>query len=360
MNRYWMWQRPLLLILLLCLGLFLAACSEPQAMEVTRVVVETETITEVMAEEVAVEVTRVVEVAGNQIPPALATPAADRPADVPAPQRLIIKEGTLIIETADPEQAVSAATQHVIDVGGYIINQSLFTDDDGHQRASMRLAVPVDQFEASMRHLGNLGRVIREAASGQDVTDQFTDLNARLDNLIVTRDRLRTFLDEATTVADTLRINDELRQIEEEIAIIRGRMDSLRERAAFSTINLTIDPILPTPTPTPSPTPTPLPTPDSWQPGDTARTAGVQLQNTFQSLADFVIYYGITAGPWLLILFMVGLPLRRAYYHVRQEQPAAPAPRTIPPPRPPAETDTADSEADTRPDATTPDKGGDE
>jgi hypothetical protein len=359
MNRYWMWQRPLLLILLLCLGLFLVACAyaAPQVMEAPDVVVDTETITEVVAEEVAVEVTRVVEVASNQIPPALATPAADRPADVPAPRRLIIKEGTLIIETADPEQAVSAATQHVIDVGGYIINQSLFTGDDGYQRASMRLAVPVDQFEASMRHLGDLGRVIREAASGQDVTDQFTDLNARLDNLIVTRDRLRTFLDEATTVADTLRINDELRQIEEDIAVIRGRMDSLRERAAFSTINLTIDPILPTPTPTPSPTPTPLPTPDSWQPGDTARTAGVQLQNTFQSVADFVIYYGITAGPWLLLLFMVGLPLRRAYYNLREPQPVV-SPRSVPPPRPPAATDTTDSGSD--PEAATPDEGGDQ
>jgi hypothetical protein len=354
MNCNWMWKRPLLL--LLSLGLFLAACAraEPQVMEVTRVVVETETITEIVdGQEVAVAVTRIVEVQSGAPP---ATPAADRPSDAPAPPRLLIKDGALIIETADPEQAVAAATQHVVDVGGYIINQSVFTGDDGHRRATMRLAVPVDQFEASMRYLGGLGQAMRETASGQDVTDQFVDLSARLENLIVTRDRLRTFLNEATTVADTLRINDELRQVEEDIAIIQGRMSTLQERAAFSTINLTIDPILPTATPTPSPTPTPLPTPDSWQPGDTARTATVQLQNSFQSVADFLIYYGITAGPWLLILFMVGLPLRRAYYHMREEEPPAKPRRTIPPPRPPAEADTADPE----PAPTPPDEGGDQ
>ncbi|MFO7537630.1 MAG: DUF4349 domain-containing protein, partial [Chloroflexota bacterium] len=138
-------KRPFRLLLLLSVGLFfLAACAsdEPQVIEVDRVVVETETITEtiteiVEAEEVIVEITRIVEVASS------APPAADRPSDAPAPPRLIIKDGTLVVETADPEQAVTAATQHVIDVGGYIINQSVTTGEDGHRRATMRLAVPV-------------------------------------------------------------------------------------------------------------------------------------------------------------------------------------------------------------------------
>lgn len=354
MNCY---QLCLRLLPLLFIAPFLAACGDasPQVMEVTRVVVESETITETIIEERIAEGERVVvEVEVTRL--AADPPTTDLPSDAPAAPRLIIKNGTLVVETADPEQAVASVTQHVLEVGGYIINQSVITGDDGHRRATMRLAVPVDQFEASMRYLGGLGQVMRETASGQDVTDQFTDLNARLENLIVTRDRLRTFLDEATAVADILRINDELRQVEEEIAVIQGRIDSLQERAAFSTINLTIDPILPTPTATPSPTPTPLPTPESWQPGDTARTAGVQLQNSFQSVADFFIYYGIAAGPWLLILFMVGLPLRRAYYQMRADEPALPSPRTIPPPRPPDTTDTADS--DTQAGPTSPDEGG--
>jgi hypothetical protein len=89
-------------------------------------------------------------------------------------------------------------------------------------------------------------------------------------------------------------------------------MNFLADRAAVSTINLTINPWIPTATPTQTPTstptptatpthtPTPLPTPDEWRPGDTAHTALVSLENTSTSTADFLIYNGITCGPWLL------------------------------------------------------------
>jgi hypothetical protein len=168
-----------------------------------------------------------------------------------------------------------------------------------------------------MRQLKSLGEVSDESASGQDVTEEYVDLNSRLGNLEATRDRLRAFLDQATTVEQALEVNEELRQIEEEIAVIQGRLQNLAQRAAYSTIDLTINPIIPTPTATPSPTPTPLPTAISWNPGNTAHVAVVRLQDTAQELADASLYNAIVCGPWLLIALLVGgvawLLLRRSW-----------------------------------------------
>ena len=189
---------------------------------------------------------------------------------------------------------------------GYIINQRVYDDDQGYRYATMRLAVPVICFEEAMKALRQLGAVIDESASGEDVTEEFVDLHSRLANLEATRDRLRSFLDQAENVEQALEVNEELKKIEEEIAIIQGRINFLRDRAAFSTIDLIIQPWIPTPTPSPTPTatPTPLPTPDTWRPGNTAETARVQLQNTAQDVADFTIYNSIVCGPWLLLLLI--------------------------------------------------------
>lgn len=311
-QRYGMVMALLLLVLIACGG-------QPQTaemvVEVTRVVTE---MVETQGE--SVEVTRVVveTVTESVIVEAAPAPGASvaQPAATPvvstgqAQQRLIIKDGRMVITVANTEQAVNEATQLAVDLGGYIISQRMSDDDQGYKYATMRLAVPVDQFERALRDLRRLGQVTDESSSGEDVTEEYTDLNARLTNLQATRARLLEFLEQAQTIDEILEVNAELNSVEEEIAIIQGRINFLRDRAAFSTIDLTLNPMLPTPTPTPSPTPTLVPTPQSWQPGDTAQTAVVQLQNTAQNVADFTIYFGILCGPWLLLLLLAWLGAR--------------------------------------------------
>lgn len=274
---------------LVAMLLVLAACStQAETVEVTRLVTETVTV-----EGEAVEVTRVITEA--------VTESADAAVANAQPQaRLIIKNGELAIMVVDTETAVSTATQLIADLGGYIISQQIFDTQFGRSAANLQLAVPVNQFENALNQLRELGQVTNDFAGGQDVTDEYVDLGAKLDNLIATRDRLRTFLDDAETVEEALRVNDQLKQVEEEIAIIQGRRNYLSDRAAFSTIDLSLQPLLPTPTPSP------IPTAESWQPGNTAKVAAVNLQESAQQTADFSIYYGIVCGPWLLLLGLLG------------------------------------------------------
>ena len=279
--KHFYWLAALAAMLML-----LAACgggdlgSPAEVVEVTRVVTETEAV-EVAAGDAAIA-------------------QATRETAVQPQARLIIKNGELAIMVVDTDTAVATATQLTADLGGYIISQQIFDVQTGFSAANMRLAVPVNQFENALNQLRQLGEVTNDFAGGEDVTDEFVDLGSRLDNLLATRDRLRSFLDSAETVEEALRINEELKVVEEEIAIIEGRRNFLSDRAAFSTIDLNLQPILPTPTPSP------IPTPASWQPGNTAQLAMVNLQESAQQTADFSIYYGIVCGPWLLLLAAFG------------------------------------------------------
>jgi len=301
-------------ILVSVLLLLFAACgaSQPQTeevmVEVTRVVSEM-----VVVEGEPVEVTRVVAMDVDTsaalpepgVAAMQATPAPTSAASSQTQQRLIIKDGRMILTVLDTETAVNSATQLTVGLGGYVISQNMFDDDQGFKYATMRVAVPVDQFEFALRELRKLGDVTDESSSGEDVTDEYVDLNSRLTNLQATRQRLLDFLEQAQTIDEILEVNEELKSVEEDIAVIQGRVNFLQDRAAFSTIDLTLNPLLPTPTPSPTPTATPLPTPESWLPGNTAQTAVVELENTAANVADFGIFYGILCGPWLLVLLLV-------------------------------------------------------
>lgn len=135
---------------------------------------------------------------------------------------------------------------------------------------------------------------------GTDVTGEYVDLESKLENLEVTRGRIRTFLEQATKVEELLEVNRQLSEIEGQIAQVQGRINYLGGRAAYSTItvHVHIELVLPTP----SPTATPTPTPEPWRPGETAQEATGRLTDAVQALVDALIYNGIVCGSFLALL----------------------------------------------------------
>lgn len=324
---------PYLWLLTLVLWLLIGCASEPTAISQT-VETRTETVIQTRVVEVGgetiveeVQVTRIVSVeafaTGSPVTNPGSQVANSSPLNQPAPQRLIIKDGRMVLQVLDADAAAQQAINHTIELGGYIISQRVWTGERGYRFARIQAAVPVHQFENALSAFRTLGTVMDESATGQDVTDEYVDLNSHLGNLYATQEQYRVFLGQATNISETLRVYNELVKVETEINAIQGRINYLSDRAAFSTISLNIDPLIPTPTPTPTatptptPTPTPLPTPDTWRPGDTAQTALVQLQNTAQKSADFSIYNSIICGPWLLAAALLFFLVRWIRVRVR-------------------------------------------
>lgn len=326
-------------LLFVGIALVIVACGseEPEVVEreivVTELVIE-EVLVEVEGEAVIVTVEvpveKEVETSGEEVAFNSNAPTSRTSNSWQSP-RLIIKTGDMSVEVENTDAAVGTATDIVLNLGGYIVSQQVYTGDKGFRFATIRMGVPVEQFEVALRSLRGLGVVLEESATGQDVTEEYVDLDSRLGNLLATQERLRSFLEAATNVEEALDVDEELRKIEEELNVIQGRMNYLQDRAAFSTIHLQLNPFIPTPTPTatftptPTPTVTPLPTPQTWRPGDTAQTALVRLQDDVQQTGDTVIYTGIVCGPWVLLLTIVGF-VGLGIYRRRTQREASPAP----------------------------------
>jgi hypothetical protein len=229
--------------------------------------------------------------------------------------RMIIKDGQILLLVENTDLAIDGVTQVIADVGGYIVSSRVWYQDWGaenYKNASITMGVPVDQFERALRRLRGLAlRVEDESATGEDVTDQFVDLQSRLENLEATRDRIRDFLDQATTVEEALTVNEQLSQVEAQIEEIQGRINYLSDRSAYSTLTVTLKPDLPvlTPTPTPTlvPTATPMPTatPEPWLARETVLKAGGTLRSAYRTMTDAFIWIAMVIipvlGPFALI-----------------------------------------------------------
>jgi hypothetical protein len=218
--------------------------------------------------------------------------------------RMIVKNADVRLLVKDTDVAIDRTTQIVGDAGGYIVSSRVWYQDyygNNLKYASITLGVPVDEFERVLTRLRGLAvRVLDETASGDDVTDQYVDLQSQLTNLEATRERIKEFLKDAKTVDEALRVNQELANIEAQIEQIKGRMNYLNDRSAFSTITINLEPEFPVLTPTPTSTPKPTATPIPWKPGDTFNDAKNTVTVAYQGIANFLIWVFVVILPIVL------------------------------------------------------------
>ncbi len=238
-------------------------------------------------------------------------------------ERMIIKNAEIALLVQDTDVALDGITLVASEYGGYIVSSHTWLQNE-FKYATVRLGVPSQEFENVLRRLRSLAlQVTNETAAGEDVTSQYVDLQSRLTNLQATRDRIREFLAKAVTAEEALKVNEQLSGVEGQIEEIQGRMNYLQGRAAYSTIDVTLSPQLPTPTPTLTPTPTPTPTPNAWRPGETLDSAAGALKVSVQGFVNLIIWVGVALGPWIVAAAAV---VALVLWLVRR-RPRPPAPR---------------------------------
>ncbi len=110
------------------------------------------------------------------------------------------------------------------------------------QNTQFRIRVPAAKFEPLIEALKALGDVQHVNKTGQDVTEEFFDLQARLANAEHMRQRYIQLLAKAKNVKESLEIERELGRITEIIERHKGRLKYLKNHVAFSTIVITLQP----------------------------------------------------------------------------------------------------------------------
>jgi hypothetical protein len=247
----------------------------------------------------------------GEAPAAMPTQVAEAPAedvkretggragDSQGVERLIIRNANLSIVVRNTESAVEEIDALAAELGGYVIESSISEYREGKQ-ARLRLRVPAEELDSALERIREISmEVRRESISGQDVTDEYVDLQSRLRHLEATEERLLTFMEEAEDTEAALEVYDRLQNIQAQIEQTRGRMQYLEQSAAMATITLDV---------TPSELAQPIEV-GGWHPQGTLRDAFESLIRVFQFLVDALIVIVVLVLPVLIIIALpvVGL-----------------------------------------------------
>lgn len=242
-------------------------------------------------------------------------PAANQPqAGQPAFDRLVIKTADLALQVESARDAEAQVRALVNQWGGYVVKVET-TGADEQMASRVTFRVPAERFDDALAGVQGLAKkLLSRTVSGDDVTEEFVDLESRLRNLEATRDRLLTFLAKAEQVEDALKVNESLSQIQGEIEQVKGRRQFLQQNAALSTISVYLSPV----------PVTAILAEDGWQPITVARRALRDLLEFGQGLAEVAIVLLVWIPVWLPLLVASVWGWRRLRRLIRR--PIAPKP----------------------------------
>ena len=168
--------------------------------------------------------------------------ASDPLKSLPALRSAVIKTADvgLRVDHSHFGQTRSAVRKIAGDLGGYETHSS--TSGSKIHSGRITIRVPARAFRRAMDAIEGIAHVhvTAESVTGQDVSQQFVDLQARLVNLEAQEKVLLRLMDRAETISESIRVENYLQQVEFQIEDVQGRMLYLQNRTSMSTITVAL------------------------------------------------------------------------------------------------------------------------
>jgi hypothetical protein len=167
----------------------------------------------------------------------------------PSAERRIIRNAEINLEVASPAEGQRKLAALAEAHGGFVVTSESRLQGDGASGApqseivTIQMRVPATRFDAAIAEIRAVGRRINaEKITGQDVTEEFIDLDARLRAQRALEAQFLEIMKRADKVSDALEVHSKLAGVRTEIEQIEGRRRFLENQAALSTINATLQP----------------------------------------------------------------------------------------------------------------------
>ena len=218
-------------------------------------------------------------------------------------ERLVVKRAEMRISVADPAEAMRTVVQWAESMQGYVVNSNQWNSTNNGQTyicASVMVRVPAERLDEMMQKVRDLAAdpktgVLSETVTGEDVTAEYVDSQARLRNLKAAEAQLVELLDQAPDLEYTLDIFRELTEIRSQIEVLEGRIKYLEESAALSALSVefvaeaSLQPLQIGP----------------WKPAGVAKEAIQTLVKVAQDVGTALIKFVIIWVPFLLPIGLI-------------------------------------------------------
>jgi hypothetical protein len=180
---------------------------------------------------------------GGNLQNLLSTPNEEKPpTQIIATERKIIRNGELNLEATSPEEAQQKIAAIVDSKSGFVIESQQSTSDvktTTRDIVTMTVRVPAEKFNETLGEIKkSADRVILETVKGEDVTEEFVDVEASLKTKKALEAQFLEIMKQGKTVEEALSVQTELSNVRGEIEKIEGRKRYLENQSSLSTIKI--------------------------------------------------------------------------------------------------------------------------
>lgn len=152
----------------------------------------------------------------------------------------VIKNGSMKIQVDNIEKAKGQINTLLKNNKAYIQKEE-FQNTDLDENLDLTIRVPHQNFDTLINSFSaGVGSILSKNISSDDVTEEYTDVSIKLSNKKIYLEKYRDMLKSAKTTKDMLEIQENIRDLEDEIDVSEGRLRFIDDRVNYSTLNLSL------------------------------------------------------------------------------------------------------------------------
>jgi ABC-type Fe3+-hydroxamate transport system substrate-binding protein len=157
----------------------------------------------------------------------------------------VIRQAQLTISVGSQQFATKLADVRALVQlqGGFISGtdaQANPVSNDQIRTGVITFMVPAAKFDDTINQLSQMGKIQNEHISGNDVSAQYVDLQARLANQMAQRDAMLVLLKRAQSIQDIITVQNQIGQITGQIEQLKGQIQYIEHNTSYSTVTVTM------------------------------------------------------------------------------------------------------------------------
>lgn len=217
--------------------------------------------------------------------------------------RLVIQDTSLSLQVKDVSKTITNVLDTTKNLGGFLVNSSL-TKPEGAASGNISIRVPKEKRSEALEEFKKLAvKVVSESVYGNDVTDEYVDLESQLEVLNKTKEKYNQILQNAQKVADIMSVQEQLTNIQNQIDNIKGQQKYYEQSAKLTKIAIYLStdelalPYAPT---------------NEWRPTVIFKNAVRSLVGVFRGFGSLII--------WSVVFIPIIIPILLAILYIRRKK----------------------------------------
>ncbi|AXT85891.1 DUF4349 domain-containing protein [Aeromicrobium sp. A1-2] len=165
--------------------------------------------------------------------------SADTASKAAAPEddREVVTTGQITVTVKQPRAVAQQISAYVETLGGRVDNRSE-NGSGGDASAVLTVRVPSSEVTSTIERLSTYGSVENVSLQNDDVTGQARDLDARIDALQLSIDRLGQIMSKAESSSELIKAEAALTQRQAEIESLKAQRKGIADQVSLSTLSI--------------------------------------------------------------------------------------------------------------------------